>query len=135
MAEQLGFRCFMPSSELCDLSSGMVKAEVGVHRLVDHWEYDSRWEMDHVCIRNGLDSSYMESLDLTPYLRNVCLGLHNLANKFQYSDSSLVTKDFTEPLGWVAYPSFLQHDVQGLTRVICEKFEDKAKVINLVWSC
>jgi hypothetical protein len=130
-AEQLGFRCFMPLNELCDPSSGMVKAEVGVHRLVDQWEYDSRWEMGHVCTRNGLDSSCMESLDLTSYLRNACFGLHDIANKFQHSDSSLVTKYFTEP-GWVTYRSFLQHDVQGLTRAMCEKFEDKAKVTNLV---
>lgn len=114
--EQLGFTYFMPLSELCDPSSSLVKAEVGVCRLVDHWKYDSRWEMDH------------DALKLISYFRGVCLGMQNHVNKFEYNDN-LVTNDFTKPFGWAV------HDVQGLTRAIYDKFEDKAKVTNLVWSC
>jgi hypothetical protein len=127
--EQLGFTYFMPMSELCDPSS--VQAQVGFCRMVDRWKYDSRWEVDHVCIRNGLDSSYMDSLQLTSCFRSVFLGLQNPVNKFEYNDS-LVTNDFIEHFGWGAHQSFLHHDVQGFTRATYEKFEDMAKVTNLV---
>ena len=75
-AEQFGFTCFMPLSELCGSIYAMMNADVGVSRLVHHWEYDSRQETGHVCIRNELDSRYMDSLDLSSYFKNVYLGWH-----------------------------------------------------------
>ena len=38
------------------------------------------------------------------------------------------TKDLTKLFGWDTYDSFMQHDVQELNRVLCEKLEDKMKV-------
>ena len=37
-----GFTSFMPLSELCGSIYVMMNADVGVSRLVHHWEYDSR---------------------------------------------------------------------------------------------
>jgi hypothetical protein len=34
----------------------------------------------------------------------------------------------TKSFGWDTYDSFMQHDVQELNRVLCEKLEDKMKV-------
>ena len=46
----------------------------------------------------------------------------------QYSDTSVATKELTKSFGWDTYDSFMQHDVQELNRVLCEKLEDKMKV-------
>ncbi|GMY32665.1 ubiquitin carboxyl-terminal hydrolase family protein [Fagus crenata] len=45
----------------------------------------------------------------------------------QYSDTSVATKELTKSFGWDTYDSFMQHDVQELNRVLCEKLEDKMK--------
>ncbi|CAD6270085.1 unnamed protein product [Miscanthus lutarioriparius] len=47
--------------------------------------------------------------------------------KLQYSDNSVATKELTKSFGWDTYDSFMQHDVQELNRVLCEKLEDKMK--------
>lgn len=46
----------------------------------------------------------------------------------QYSATSVSTKDLTKSFGWGTYDAFMQHDVQELNRVLCEKLEDKMKV-------
>lgn len=38
------------------------------------------------------------------------------------------TKDLTKSFGWGTYDAFMQHDVQELNRVLCEKLEEKMKV-------
>ncbi|KAL6649193.1 hypothetical protein ACP70R_013417 [Stipagrostis hirtigluma subsp. patula] len=96
--------------------------------MVDHWAYNSRKEMGFVCTTNQVSTGYTDSPIQTPclttYYGNVPLGgMENHFHKFQHTDGSLATKD------WNIYHFFLQqHDVQGLTRVICEKLEDKAKL-------
>ena len=37
------------------------------------------------------------------------------------------TKDLTRSFGWDSVDAFMQHDVQELNRVLCEKLEDKMK--------
>lgn len=59
---------------------------------------------------------------------SIPLALQSLFYKIQYSDSSASTKDLTKSFGWDTYDSFMQHDVQELNRVLCEKLEDKMKV-------
>jgi ubiquitin carboxyl-terminal hydrolase 7 len=59
---------------------------------------------------------------------SIPLALQSLFYKIQYSDMSVATKDLTKSFGWDTYDSFMQHDVQELNRVLCEKLEDKMKV-------
>jgi ubiquitin carboxyl-terminal hydrolase 7 len=59
---------------------------------------------------------------------SIPLALQSLFYKLQYSDTSVATKELTKSFGWDTYDSFMQHDVQELNRVLCEKLEDKMKV-------
>ncbi|KAG2629395.1 hypothetical protein PVAP13_3KG431800 [Panicum virgatum] len=58
---------------------------------------------------------------------SIPLALQSLFYKLQYSDNSVATKELTKSFGWDTYDSFMQHDVQELNRVLCEKLEDKMK--------
>lgn len=59
---------------------------------------------------------------------SIPLALQSLFYKLQYNESSVATKELTKSFGWDTYDSFMQHDVQELNRVLCEKLEDKMKV-------
>jgi len=56
------------------------------------------------------------------------LALQSLFYKLQYSRTPVSTKDLTKSFGWGTMDAFMQHDVQELNRVLCEKLEDKMKV-------
>ncbi|XP_061352582.1 ubiquitin C-terminal hydrolase 12-like isoform X2 [Gastrolobium bilobum] len=149
-----GFTSFMPLGELYDPSRGylvndtlLVEAEVLVRRIVDYWAYDSKKETGYVGLKNQGATCYMNSLLQTlyhiPYFRkavyhmpttendmptgSIPLALQSLFYKLQYSDTSVATKELTKSFGWDTYDSFMQHDVQELNRVLCEKLEDKMK--------
>ncbi|KAL2326631.1 hypothetical protein Fmac_025689 [Flemingia macrophylla] len=59
---------------------------------------------------------------------SIPLALQSLFYKLQYSHTSVATKELTKSFGWDTYDSFMQHDVQELNRVLCEKLEDKMKL-------
>ncbi|KVI05076.1 hypothetical protein Ccrd_016566 [Cynara cardunculus var. scolymus] len=149
-----GFTSFMPLSELYDPSRGyllndtcIVEADVTVRRVVDYWSHDSKKETGYVGLKNQGATCYMNSLLQTlyhiPYFRkavyhmpttendmpsgSIPLALQSLFYKLQYSDTSVATKELTKSFGWDTYDSFMQHDVQELNRVLCEKLEDKMK--------
>ncbi|XP_052184998.1 ubiquitin C-terminal hydrolase 13-like isoform X2 [Diospyros lotus] len=149
-----GFTSFMGLSDLYDPCRGyllndtcIVEAEVIVRRVVDYWAYDSKKETGFVGLKNQGATCYMNSLLQflyhIPYFRkavyhmpttendipsaSIPLALQSLFYKLQYSDSSVATKDLTKSFGWDTYDSFMQHDVQELNRVLCEKLEDKMK--------
>ncbi|XP_040994178.1 ubiquitin C-terminal hydrolase 12-like isoform X3 [Juglans microcarpa x Juglans regia] len=149
-----GFTSFMPLGELYDPSRGylvndtcIVEADVAVRRVVDYWSHDSKKETGYVGLKNQGATCYMNSLLQTlyhiPYFRkavyhmpttendmpsgSIPLALQSLFYKLQYSDTSVATKELTKSFGWDTYDSFMQHDVQELNRVLCEKLEDKMK--------
>ncbi|OIT27340.1 PREDICTED: ubiquitin carboxyl-terminal hydrolase 12-like [Nicotiana attenuata] len=149
-----GFTSFMPLSELYDPVRGylvddtvIVEADVAVRRVIDYWSHDSKKETGCVGLKNQGATCYMNSLLQTlyhiPYFRkavyhmpttendnpsgSIPLALQSLFYKLQYSDTSVATKELTKSFGWDTYDSFMQHDVQELNRVLCEKLEDKMK--------
>ncbi|KAL8474682.1 hypothetical protein ACS0TY_031211 [Phlomoides rotata] len=61
---------------------------------------------------------------------SIPLALQSLFYKLQYSDTSVATKELTKSFGWDTYDSFMQHNIQELNRVLCEKLEDKMKITS-----
>eukprot|EP00955_Chlamydomonas_euryale_P027410 289075-Chlamydomonas_euryale.AAC.5 len=65
--------------------------------------------------------------------KSLPLALQSLFFKLQYSKTHVSTKDLTKSFGWGTYDAFMQHDVQELNRVLCEKLEEKMKVGRWMW--
>jgi len=60
--------------------------------------------------------------------KSLPLALQSLFYKLQYSRTPVSTKALTASFGWSTVDAFMQHDVQELNRVLCEKLEEKMKV-------
>ncbi|KAI3914508.1 hypothetical protein MKW92_004447 [Papaver armeniacum] len=149
----LGHPRFMPLGELNDPYKGyivddtcIIEAEVKI--MPDDWTYDSRKETGYVGLKNQGATCYMNSLLQTlyhiPYFRkavyhmpttendlasgsSIPLALQTLFYKLQYKKDSVGTKELTKSFGWNTNQAFMQHDVQELNRVLCEKLENKMK--------
>eukprot|EP00271_Cylindrocystis_brebissonii_P022318 TRINITY_DN8549_c0_g1_i1.p1 TRINITY_DN8549_c0_g1~~TRINITY_DN8549_c0_g1_i1.p1 ORF type:complete len:1105 (+),score=260.24 TRINITY_DN8549_c0_g1_i1:215-3529(+) len=147
-----GFQQFLSLQDLFDVSKGflvddrlIIEAHVAVQQ--DYWLYDSKKSTGYVGLKNQGATCYMNSLLQTlyhiPYFRkavynmpttesevpslSIPLALQSLFYKLQYTDTSASTKELTKSFGWDASDSFMQHDVQELNRVLCEKLEEKMK--------
>lgn len=64
--------------------------------------------------------------------KSLPLALQSLFYKLQYARTPASTKDLTASFGWSTVDAFMQHDVQELNRVLCEKLEEKMKVGGFV---
>ncbi|KAI3914507.1 hypothetical protein MKW92_004446 [Papaver armeniacum] len=151
-----GHKKFIPLGELNNPDRGyivddtcIIEAEVKI--MPDDWTYDSRKETGYVGLKNQGATCYMNSLLQTlyhiPYFRkavyhmpttendlndlasgsSIPLALQTLFYKLQYKKGSVGTKELTKSFGWNTHESFMQHDVQELNRVLCEKLENKMK--------
>nr|GFC01960.1 ubiquitin carboxyl-terminal hydrolase 12-like [Tanacetum cinerariifolium] len=123
-----GFTSFMPLSDLYDPSKGYllndtcyIEADDVVRKVIDYWSYDSKRETGYAVYHMPTAENDMPS-------GGIPLALQSLFYKLQYIETSVATKELTKSFGWDSYESFMQHDVQELNRVLCEKLEDKMKV-------
>ena len=58
---------------------------------------------------------------------SLALALQSLFVELQVGQGAVSTKQLTHSFGWDSAESFLQHDVQELNRVLCDKLEEKMK--------
>ncbi|KAI3938553.1 hypothetical protein MKW98_016058 [Papaver atlanticum] len=148
-----GHKTFLPLGEFNNPDKGylvddtcIIEAEVKI--MPDDWTYDSRKETGYVGLKNQGATCYMNSLLQTlyhiPYFRkavyhmpttendlasgsSIPLALQTLFYNLQYKKDSVGTKQLTKSFGWNTNEAFMQHDVQELNRILCEKIEDKMK--------
>ncbi len=65
--------------------------------------------------------------------KSLPLALQSLFYKLQYSRTPVSTKDLTKSFGWGTSDAFMQHDVQELNVVLCERLGEKMKVRGAGW--
>ena len=58
---------------------------------------------------------------------SIALALQSLFYKLQVGHTAASTTRLTQSFGWDSAESFLQHDVQELNRVLCDKLEEKMR--------
>ncbi|KAI3847193.1 hypothetical protein MKX03_033300 [Papaver bracteatum] len=143
-----GFPTFIPLSELYDPARGYLVDDTCIVEVDVITDYDSGRKAGYVGLKNQGATCYLNSLLQTlyhiPYFRkavyhmpttendlpsqSIPLALQTLFYRLQYGKNSVGTKELTKSFGWNAHEySFMQHDVQELNRVLCEKLEDKMK--------
>ncbi|XP_026444313.1 ubiquitin carboxyl-terminal hydrolase 13-like [Papaver somniferum] len=140
-----GYKFFMPLSVLYDPGRGYLVDDTCIVEA----EVKIMMRTGYVGLKNQGATCYMNSLLQTlyhiPYFRkavyhmpttekdlasggSIPLALQSLFYKLQYGGrNSVGTKELTKSFGWNTHESFMQHDVQELNRVLCEKIEDKMK--------
>lgn len=57
----------------------------------------------------------------------MALELQRVFYRLQTSPKAVPTENLTRAFGWSAHDAFIQHDVQELNRVLCDRLEEKMK--------
>jgi len=147
-----GFSHFLSWTDLVDPERGYVKNDTvtfEVHVTADapHGvSWDSKKHTGYVGLKNQGATCYMNSLLQTLFFTNqlrkavylmptegddasksVALALQRVFYELQFSDKPVGTKKLTKSFGWETFDSFMQHDVQELSRVLLDNMESKMK--------
>ena len=59
--------------------------------------------------------------------KSVAFALQRVFYELQFSDKPVGTKKLTKSFGWETLDSFMQHDIQELSRVLLDNIESKMK--------
>ncbi|EEY57423.1 ubiquitin-specific protease, putative [Phytophthora infestans T30-4] len=138
-----------PSNQFLD-KQGRVELELRLSFVGDSTQqlisYDSKEETGMVGLKNQGATCYLNSLLQTLFhLRafrqvvyatptaqedtndSVSLALQRVFYRLQRQQKAVSTKELTRSFGWSAIDSFMQHDVQELYRILCDRLEEKMK--------
>lgn len=136
-----------PSLSAIDALGGGGVGDLDTDTLASQYlAYDSKTETGMVGLKNQGATCYMNSLLQTLFhLRafrqvvydtpsekedtndSVSLALQRVFYRLQTKSSAVSTKELTRSFGWSQIDSFMQHDVQELYRILCDRLEEKMK--------
>uniref|UniRef100_K3WE28 Ubiquitin carboxyl-terminal hydrolase n=1 Tax=Globisporangium ultimum (strain ATCC 200006 / CBS 805.95 / DAOM BR144) TaxID=431595 RepID=K3WE28_GLOUD len=134
---------YPPTSPLANGNAGVAVDDALTHQFL---AYDSKQETGMVGLKNQGATCYMNSLLQTLFhLRafrqvvydtpsekedtndSVSLALQRVFYRLQTQSKAVSTKELTRSFGWSQIDSFMQHDVQELYRILCDRLEEKMK--------